>query len=485
MPRRFSVHQFANGLTAVLEFMPQTVSTAVGFLISTGARHEPAPYDGVSHFLEHMMFKGTARRGWQEINREFDQMGARYNAFTAWEETCYFAWVLNEQTPRALDLLSDMLAPALPENEFATEKKVILEEIARYRDMPDHVAFEEAMKIAFAGHRLSSNVLGSVESIGKLSLEQMREYFSQRYVPANTTLFACGNVNEQALLADVDKLWSERTGPRINGAADTPAFHPGRKVLQRKEVAREHLVLMWPALPVADRQSLAASLLGAILGEDQNSRLFWALKHTGLAEEAGAGYWGFSDAGLMAAYASCDPGNAGKVERIIRSESAKLGNGIRPEELQRAKNRARTSLVFLSETPFNRFRQLMHQWQMRRELLTPEEMLARVDEVTLDELHELLRRYSMDSEAATVALGPLQRLSYRAVPSAPEARPEARAHTKPKAAGRKQKAVSGKQKAVSGKQKAVSGKQKAASTKRKPAGKQARPKPKAGIRGRG
>jgi len=484
MPRRFSVHQFANELTAVIEFMPQTVSTAVGFLVSTGARHEPAEYDGVSHFLEHMMFKGTAHRGWQEINREFDQMGARYNAFTGWEETCYYAWVLNEQTPRALDLLSDMLAPALPENEFTTEKKVILEEIARYRDMPDHVAFEEAMKIAFAGHRLSSNILGSTETVGKLTRDQMSEYFSRRYVPANTTLFACGNVNEQALLADLDKLWSARTGPRVNGAEDTPGFHPGRKVIQRKEVAREHLVLMWPALPVADRRSIAAMLLGNILGDDQNSRLFWALKHTGLAEEAGGGYWGFSDAGLTAVYASCDPENAGKVEHIMRAESAKLGRGIRAEELQRAKNRARTSLVFLAETPFNRFRQLIHQWQMRRELLTPEEMLARVDEVTLDDLHALLRRYSLAREAAAVVLGPLQRISYHAAPSAPKAKPKGQVHPKPKAGRSKPKAGRSKPKAGSSKPKTVIQKQKPAAKKGKPGAGKARAKPKAGKRAR-
>ncbi|MGD0092700.1 MAG: pitrilysin family protein [Planctomycetota bacterium] len=413
MPRRFSVHRFANGLTAVLEFMPQTVSTAAGFLVSTGARHEPAKYDGVSHFLEHMMFKGTAQRGWQEINREFDQMGARYNAFTAWEETCYYAWVLNEQTPRALDLLSDMLAPALPENEFVTEKKVILEEIARYLDMPDHVAFQEAMKIAFAGHRLSSNILGSAKTIGKLTRDQMREYFERRYVPGNITFFACGKVDEQALLADIEKLWSGRTAPQTNGAADTPGFSPGRKVLRRREVAREHLVLMWPALPLADRRSIAGSLLGSILGDDQNSRLYWALKHTGLAEEAGGGYWGFSDAGLMAAYASCDPDKAGKVERILRAESARLKKGIRPNELQRAKNRARTSLVFMAETPFHRFRQLMQQWHMHRELLTAEEMLARVNAVTLADLHDLLRRYPLDGEPAMIALGPLQETAAR------------------------------------------------------------------------
>ncbi|MCY3017949.1 MAG: pitrilysin family protein [Planctomycetota bacterium] len=432
MPRRFSVQQFANGLTVVMEFMPQTVSTAVGFMVRTGARDEPAKLDGVSHFLEHMMFKGTAKRGWLEINRDFDQMGARYNAFTGWEETCYYAWVLNEEVPQALELLSDMLSPALPENEFATEKKVILEEIARHLDMPEQVAFDEAMKITFAGHRLSSNVLGTPHTVGRMTREQMREYFNRRYVPANTTLFACGNINEQALLAQIEELWGARGGPHVNGNADAPSYHAGRRIVFRRNVARQHLVVMWPAVPVSNLRSIAAMLLGNILGDDNNSRLFWALKHTGLSEEAGGGYWGFSDAGLMAVYASCDPQNAGKVVAILRAEPARLKRGIRKEELQRAKNRARTSLVFLAETPFNRFRQLMQQWTMRRELLTAEEMLARINAVTLDGLHDLLGDYPLDTEGTTVGLGPLRQLRRATL--------RARRRTRKAAGGRKKPA---------------------------------------------
>ena len=405
--KNFSVHQFDNGLTTVIEFMPQAVSTAVGFFVKTGARDEDAKLDGVSHFLEHMMFKGTQKRGWQEINREFDQMGARYNAFTSWEETCYYAWVLNEEIPHALELLSDMLASKLPEDEFTTEKKVILEEIARYQDMPDHVVFEEAMRLAFAGHRLSSNILGTPKSIGALTRDQMHGYFNARYVPSNIVLFACGNVDEQKFMGQVEELWGGRTGPRAGSLTPTPGFHPGKKIIERKDVAREHIVIMWPSLPLSDRRSVAASLLGAVLGDDRNSRLYWSLRHTGLAEEAGGGYWGFSDTGLMAVSASCDPAKAGQVTALLRKESARLKDGIKADELQRAKNRARTSLVFSAETPFNRFRQLMHQWAVRRELLTTEEMLARVDEVSVKDLYTLLEEFPLNTEGVMTGLGPV------------------------------------------------------------------------------
>ena len=406
MQKQFTVQRFDNGLTVILEHIPQSVSTAIGFMIATGARDELPKFDGVSHFLEHMMFKGTHNRGWMEINRDFDQMGARYNAFTSWEETCYYAWVLNDETPKALELLSDMLHPRLPGDEFLTEKKVILEEIARYQDIPEHVAFEEAMKLAFANHRLSSNILGTPKSIGRLTRNEMQSYFDQRYVPSNITLFACGSVNESALLEQVQKLWGDRKGPRMSSVSAPPGFKPGTKIVHKKDVARQNIVMLWPTLPLSDARATTASLLGAILGDDRNSRLYWALRHTGLAEEAGGGYWGFTDAGLMAVNASCDPDKSKKVADIMRAETAKLKKGIKPAELQRVKNRARTSLVFSAETPFNRFRQLMNQWMIRRELLTADEMQARIEAVSINDIMALIEEFPLDGEGATAILGP-------------------------------------------------------------------------------
>ncbi|MFH0940005.1 MAG: pitrilysin family protein [Planctomycetota bacterium] len=411
MFKRFSVHQFDNGLTVVLEQMPTAISTAVGFYVKTGARLEDARLDGVSHFLEHLLFKGTATRTWRDINREFDQMGARYNAFTDYEETCYYAWVLNEETSRALELFSDMLQPALPPDEFENEKRVVLEEIARCHDLPERMAFDAAMKLAFAGQRLGSAIIGTRKTVERLTRAQLLAYYQARYVPANIIVFACGNVNESRLLTDIEKLWCERHGPCVKLTPAPAVFCPGKKIICQRNIARQHLVMMWPTLPLEHQRSPAAALLGAILGDDRNSRLYWALKHSGLAEEAGAGYWGFRDAGLITAQAACDPVNAGRVVTILRKEAAKLKKGIRQDELQRVKNRARTALIFAAETPFDRFQQLIQQWSLRRELLTPEEMLARVEEITLDDLYELLAQYPLDATSALVALGPVKRLN--------------------------------------------------------------------------
>ncbi|HYF49833.1 MAG TPA: pitrilysin family protein [Planctomycetota bacterium] len=406
MPRRFSLHQFDNGLTLCMEHMPQAISSAVGFVVRTGARNEEAKLDGVSHFLEHMMFKGTHKRGWLEINRDFDLMGARYNAFTSWEETCYYAWVLNEEVPRALELLSDMLAPTLPPEEFNTEKKVILEEIAQYEDMPQQVVFEEAMRVAFSGHRLSSNIIGSPKTVKRMTRDEMLAYFQRRYTPANIVLFACGNIDEPRLIADVERLWAGRGGPAAPTDVTTPAFHPGRRILQKKDVARQHVILLWPSLGMSDRRSVAASILGAIYGDEKNSRLYWALRHTGLAEEASGGYFGFSDTGVIAAQAACDPDKAQKVSGILQQEARRLRKGIQKTELERARNRARTAVVLSAETPFERFRQLMQEYLARREFLTTDEMLARIASVSLKDLYALLEEFPLDKRCVLTSLGP-------------------------------------------------------------------------------
>src|ERR1035437_4621370 len=184
--------ELKNGLEVVAEVNEGAQSAALGFMVKTGSRDEKAEVSGVSHFLEHMMFKGTARRNSQEVNEEFDAMGAKNNAFTSNEVTCYWAQVLPEFTPRALDLLADMLRPALRPDDFHMEKKVILEEIALYLDRPSHVLFEAVMADHFQKHPMANSVIGSKDSVGALTPEQMRTYFDSRYGPGNMVLAAAG-----------------------------------------------------------------------------------------------------------------------------------------------------------------------------------------------------------------------------------------------------------------------------------------------------
>src|ERR1700759_748733 len=181
MPLTFKHHQLKNGLDIVAEINPDSYSFAAGLFFKTGSRDEEITINGVSHFLEHMMFKGSEKYTWEDVNRIFDEMGARYNAFTSQEMTAYYANVIPEFTERAVEHLSHLLRPAIRVEDFTTEKKVILEEIAMYLDDPGHRLYERLMEVHFANHPLAMSVLGSADSITKLKRDEMAGYFARRY----------------------------------------------------------------------------------------------------------------------------------------------------------------------------------------------------------------------------------------------------------------------------------------------------------------
>src|ERR671913_879058 len=192
MPLTFHPRPLPTGLAVIAEENPDSHSFAAGLFVKTGARDEAPEINGVSHFLEHMMFKGSSKYTWEDVNRIFDEMGARYNAFTSQEMTAYYANVLPEFTERTVEHLSHLLRPAIRASDFDTEKKVILEEIAMYLDDPGHRLYERLMEVHFGNHPLAMSILGSAESIQRLERDQMARYFKQRYGPGNMVLAVTG-----------------------------------------------------------------------------------------------------------------------------------------------------------------------------------------------------------------------------------------------------------------------------------------------------
>src|SRR5437016_5339246 len=217
MPLKFHYKQLPNGLDIVAEDNPDSHSFAAGLFVKTGSRDEDAAINGVSHFLEHMMFKGSDKYTWEDVNRIFDELGARYNAFTSQEMTAYYANVLPEFTERSIEHLSHLLRPAIRTGDFDTEKKVILEEIAMYLDDPGHRLYEELMSTHFGNHPLSMSVLGTSASIRQLQRDQMHHYFQQRYGPGNMVLAATGQFEFARIIELTEKYmgsWPQVTAPR-------------------------------------------------------------------------------------------------------------------------------------------------------------------------------------------------------------------------------------------------------------------------------
>jgi len=344
-----------NGLRVIAEINPEAKSVALGYFVRTGSRDELAGEEGISHFLEHMVFKGTERRSAWDVNREFDEMGAKYNAFTNEELTVFYGAVLPEFAPRLLDLLSDLMRPAIREEEFETERKVILEEIALYRDRPHFVLYERAQAAYFGRHPLAKPVLGTPESIARMTRSQMVSYHARRYVPGNMTLAFAGNLDWEEMLTLAEQMtrgWAQGKAPRNH-----PSFTPKpRKVREPYDKASQaYGVFMAPGYAASAVERYAARVLADVLGDPDNGRLFWRLVDRGLVETATAFHHEFEELGVYMVYVQGDPSNEAEVSQRIAEELQQLeSDGVQQGELERAKLKTATSLVFAGETPLSR-----------------------------------------------------------------------------------------------------------------------------------
>lgn len=405
----FRKHTLENGLQIVAECNAEAYSLAMGFFVRAGSRDESDEISGVSHFLEHMAFKGTPHRSADEVNREFDDMGAYYNAFTSEECTAYYAAVLPEFQTAVLDLLSDIMRPSLREEDFRTEKEVILEEISMYDDQPPFRADDECRWRFYGEHPLHRSVLGTVESVSRLQVDAMREYFRRRYAPENITIAAAGNVDFEQLVRETESRcggW-EPVAARRQLSVPQPKSGQDRLV---KESAVQEYVVQWAQGP--DGQSplrYAAHLLAMIVGDSSGSRLFWELVDCGRAESATLSYHENEDTGLFSLFLCCSPErideNLRQLDAVIEDAA---GNGVSDKELQLAKNKVRARMVLGSERPQNRLFGVGLEWMVTGEYRTLEEDLARVEQVTGDDIRRLVREFPL-TEAYRVVVGPPQK----------------------------------------------------------------------------
>jgi len=399
-----------NGLNIIAEVNADAASMAAGFFVKTGSRDETAEVSGVSHFLEHMVFKGTERRTAFDVNLEFDRMGASYNAFTAVESTVFYAAVLPEFQARVLDLLGDMLRPSLREDDFDVEKNVILDEIARYEDMPTFRCYEKLMQAHFSGHPLGNSILGTPDSIRALKRDDMRAYFDRRYSPGNVTVVGVGNLRYDAFVEKVTELckhWRPYDAPRAKPATK---HQPRQVVVTDAKVAREHIGLMSPATSCQDEARHAAQVTAVIVGDATGSRLYYALVEPAIADQAHMTYDPLDEAGTFLTFLSTDTPRAGEAVRIARSEFRKfLDEGPTDAELQAAKNKIASGATLKGELPMGRLTEVGFEWVYRGQYVPLAESIEAVLRITRDEVADLARTY--DLTAATVlALGPVESL---------------------------------------------------------------------------
>ncbi|NDC53112.1 MAG: insulinase family protein [Planctomycetia bacterium] len=409
---RFRHERLDNGLDVIAEVTDGAVSTSVGFFVKTGSRDETDALWGASHFLEHMVFKGTADLSGDEINRRFDWMGAAANAFTSEEDTVYHAAVLPEQQQEAVSLLARMMRPALRTEDFDTEKLVILEEIRMYDDQPPFGADDRCRAAFFAGHPLARSVLGTIDSITALDVDAMRDYHDRRYAPGNIVLAATGAVDFAGLVEAARRQcgdWEPRENPPRTGAP-LPRPPDGRSsvaTITRPSATLEYAVRMTAGPDGTEDDRFPAKLLAMILGDDSGSRLYWALVDSGAAEHASLHHHDFLDAGLFATQLSCDAADVeGLLARIADLYSGVARGGVAAAELEQARNKLAGRVVLAGERPRRRLFGVGLEWAHGDRYRSVADDLAIVEGIGLDDVHRVLDRWPLHGPAATVLAGP-------------------------------------------------------------------------------
>jgi predicted Zn-dependent peptidase len=395
-----------NGLQVIAELNDQARSVASGFFVKAGSRDESAEVAGVSHFLEHMVFKGTPRRDALAVNRDFDRVGAKHNAQTSEEDTLYHVTCLPEYLPQAFDVLSDILRPTLRADDFETEKKVIIEEIRMYLDNPMSVAYDAAKAAHFGPHPLGQSILGTVESIDGLKLEQMHDYFARRYGASNIVLAFAGKTDWDRVVALARAHCGRWPGDAATRQAVAPRGTGAFRAILRADDQQQTVIGVADAPPLESDDRYATQLLATILGDHTGSRLYWALIDPGHADGAEVSYQDYNQAGAFFTFLSCEPGatqaNLGRIADVYRTI---LAEGPTADELSQAKNKVLARSVLRSERPMGRLASLGFHWIYRREYLSVADELEAFSRVTLDDLRRVLDRWPL-LPMTVVSVGP-------------------------------------------------------------------------------
>lgn len=387
MPTEYRKTTLANGLEIHAEIDPTAHTAAVGFFVRTGARDEPSALMGVSHFLEHMMFKGTPTRTAEHVNRDFDDLGANHNAYTTNELTAYYVHAIPSRLLPSLEVLADILRPSLRQADFDEERGVILEEIAMYADQPFSTAYEAMLERLYKGHPLAHRVLGTTETVTNMQRDAMQSYFDARYSSDNTALCAAGKVDFDELVLHAERLCGAWQHGQPKREYPTLESNAGEASITLPNASRHYMILAMPAPGVDDPHRYAAGLLMHILGGGDGSRLHWALIETGIAEEASAGYDGHDGIGEYAICAVCDADRVEEVQSVLTRELQALCASITDDDLERARARIATSAASAGERPSGRMHRLGAFYCYRQEFLTLDAEVERLAAVSHADLH--------------------------------------------------------------------------------------------------
>ncbi len=398
-----------NGITLLTERMPHVRSVTIGVWLRRGSRHEPPPLNGASHFIEHLVFKGTEGRTAREIALAVDSIGGQMDAFTSKEYTCFYAKVLDAHVREAVDLLSDIvLRPRFDKVELERERKVIVEEIRMVEDAAEELVYDLFSTHFYPGHPLGRPIQGTEKTVSKLSRARLLAYFRANYVPENILIVGAGNVDHRELAGLVAKTFG-RMAPGRNGAVTAKPPKPRGGVITRakSELEQLHLLIGMPAVPERDDHRYPLFVLNALFGGTMSSRLFQKVREErGLAYSVYSAINSFRDSGVMMVYAGTSPEKGDEVLSVVGEEIRELRDaGPSQHELTVAKEHLKGSLMLSLESTSSRMSNLARQELYHGRQFTMEEILRRLARVTRSEVHGMARRVFRPKSPALAAVG--------------------------------------------------------------------------------
>lgn len=407
----------ANGIRVVTEQMPNLRSTTLGAWVSTGSRNEQLNNHGVSHFIEHLLFKGTANRSAKSIAEEVDSVGGQLNAFTGKEYTCYYMKSLDTHLDLAVDMISDMLLNSrFDPDDIAKEKSVVLEEYNMYEDSPDELVHDLYVQQVWQQHSLGQSILGSRQSIENFDRQMILDYRQCYYTPDNLVIAAAGNLTHERVVGLVERHFCGMTGTSTVNKTPAPIYSP-TKCNRGKETEQSHICLGTPGLNYSSEELYNLHILNNLLGGSMSSRLFQSIREErGLAYSVYSYQTTYRDTGLLTVYAGTKPDNVNEVLELIWKNMIILREeGVSETELHKAKEQLKGNLLLGLESSSSRMSRMGTLEMTIGKYVTLDEVIAKIDRVTLADIRNIANISFRPELISCCILGPDQDIQFDAL----------------------------------------------------------------------
>ncbi|MCR6723038.1 M16 family metallopeptidase [Agrobacterium fabrum] len=409
---RVNVTRLSSRLTVVTERMPHLESVALGVWIKSGSRNETTAEHGIAHLLEHMAFKGTARRTARQIAEEIENVGGEVNAATSTETTSYYARVLKDHVPLAVDILADILTESLfDEDELEREKNVILQEIGAATDTPDDVIFDNFSGVAYRDQTIGRPILGTPDTVQSFTSGEIRHYLARNYTTDRIFVVAAGAVDHESFVKQVEERFASL--PLVPAAPPVmeKAIYTGGEIRETRDLMDAQVLLGFEGKAYHARDFYCSQILANILGGGMSSRLFQEVREArGLCYSVYAFHWGFSDTGIFGVHAATGGNDLPELIPVIVDELRKSSETIHQDEINRARAQIRAQLLMGQESPAARAGQIARQMMLYGRPIPNEEMMTRLEDITRERLTDLAGRLFFDTVPTLSAIGPLEQL---------------------------------------------------------------------------